>query len=133
MYLRNLDAERDWGFAGDYVEAMWLMLQHDTPDDFVIATGRRASVREFLEAEFSAVGLVWQDHVIVDERYIRPADVEVLQGNASKAHRLLGWRPQTSFKDLVQMMIEADLNLAKEERTLVDAGIRAIEWRKGRP
>ena len=132
LYLGNLDAERDWGFAGDYVEAMWLMLQHDEPDDFVVATGERHSVREFAEAVFDRLGLKWSDYVQVDERYLRPAEVELLQGDASKAKRLLGWEPRTSFTQLVDMMVEADLELARRERTLVDAGHEVVEWRTGR-
>ena len=133
VYLGNLDAERDWGFAGDYVEAMWLMLQQDDPDDFVIATGQRRSVREFAEATFEALDLDWSKHVAVDDRYLRPAEVEMLQGDASKAQAALGWEPKVSFERLVEMMVEADLELAKQERTLIDAGLKSIEWRTGRP
>ena len=132
VYLGNLDAERDWGFAGDYVEAMWLMLHHDDPDDFVVATGARHSVREFCQQAFSALDLDWQDHVRVDERYLRPAEVDLLQGDASKAWAMLGWRPKVSFEELIAMMVESDMKLAQEERALVDAGLRSIEWRAGR-
>jgi len=132
LYLGNLEAERDWGFAGDYVEAMWLMLQHDEPDDFVVATGERHSVKEFAEAVFDRLELDWSDYVRVDERYLRPAEVELLQGDASKAKRLLGWEPRTTFTQLIDMMVEADLELARRERTLVDAGHDVVEWRAGR-
>jgi GDPmannose 4,6-dehydratase len=118
LYLGNLDAKRDWGFAGDYVEAMWLMLQQDTPEDFVIATGETHSVKEFLLAAFDHVGLCWQDHVATDERYMRPAEVDLLLGDATKAWEILGWRPQTSFEELVQMMVDADWDLARRERHL---------------
>ncbi|HSK90948.1 MAG TPA: GDP-mannose 4,6-dehydratase, partial [Euzebyales bacterium] len=133
LYLGNLDAERDWGFAGDYVEAMWLMLQQDEPDDYVIATGERRSVREFCEAAFGELDMDWKDHVGFDERYMRPAEVDLLQGDASKAAKVLGWKPRTTFDDLVRMMVAADLALAKQERTLVDAGLKTVEWRTGRP
>lgn len=109
LYLGNLDAKRDWGFAGDFVEAMWLILQHRQPDDFVIATGESHSVKEFLEEAFSLAGLKWQDHVKIDPRYFRPSEVDCLQGDASKARKLLGWKPGVPFKELVRMMVEADL------------------------
>jgi GDPmannose 4,6-dehydratase len=133
LYLGNLDAERDWGFAGDYVEAMWLMLQRDKPDDYVVATGERHSVKEFCEAVFSALDLRWQDYVGIDKRYLRPAEVDLLQGDPSKAKRVLRWQPKTSFQELVDAMVQADLELAKQERALVDAGLKQIEWRSGRP
>ena len=133
LYLGNLDAQRDWGYAGDFVLAMWLMLQHETPDDFVVATGIRRSVRDFVLATFSRLDLAWEDYVEVDPRYIRPAEVDTLQGDASKAERLLGWQPETPFDELVEMMIESDLNLAEQEKALVDAGLKANEWRNGRP
>ena len=131
LYLGNLDAERDWGFAGDYVEAMWLMLQQDQADDFVIATGERRSVRDFCAAVFASLDLDWSEHVGFDERYLRPAEVDLLEGDASKARRVLGWEPKTSFRDLVQMMVASDLKLARQERALVDAGLKSIEWRSG--
>jgi len=109
LRLGNLDAQRDWGFAGDYVRAMHLMLQQDEPDDFVVATGETHSVRELLEFAFTQVGLRWQDHVVVDERFLRPADVAALVGDASKARRVLGWEPTVSFPELVAMMVESDL------------------------
>src|SRR5690606_23513361 len=116
LRLGNLDAKRDWGFAGDYVEAMWLMLQQEEPDDYVIASGETHSVRQFLDVAFAAVDLDWQDYVVIDERYLRPSEVEVLQGDASKARRVLGWEPKTSFEELVQLMIEQDWELARRER-----------------
>jgi len=133
LYLGNLDAERDWGYAGDFVEAMWLILQHDEPDDFVIATGERKSVRQLCEEAFNVVDLDWRDHVEIDKRYLRPSEVDVLQGDASKANRVLGWTPRVTFSELIRMMVEADLELAKQERALVDAGLKQIEWRNGRP
>ena len=107
--LGNLDAQRDWGYAADYVRAMWLMLQQDTPDDFVIATGVTHSVRELCEVAFSAVGLRWEDYVVVDESLLRPAEVDTLVGDASKAHRELGWRSDVDFARLIEMMVAADL------------------------
>ena len=111
LRLGNLDAKRDWGFAGDYVEAMWLMLQQDQPDDFVICTGETHSVREFCELAFGRLGLNWEDHVVVDEAFLRPAEVDLLVGDSSKAAEHLGWKPQTGFADLVEMMVDADLAL----------------------
>lgn len=111
LRLGNLDAQRDWGYAGDYVRAMHLMLQQPEPGDFVIATGRTHSVREFLEIAFGHAGLRWQDHVVQDPRYMRPAEVDQLRGDAGKAHRLLGWEPSVSFEQLVTMMVDADLAL----------------------
>jgi GDPmannose 4,6-dehydratase len=109
VYLGNLEARRDWGYAGDYVEAMWLMLQHDQPDDYVIATGESHSVREFCERAFETVGLDWERHVRHDPRYERPAEVDHLLGNATKALNTLGWSPKTSFDELVRMMVDAEL------------------------
>jgi GDPmannose 4,6-dehydratase len=126
VYLGNLDAERDWGFAGDYVRAMWLMLQQDEPDDYVIATGERHSVREFLDAAFSLLDLDWEDHVEIDSRYLRPSEVDFLEGDATKASDRLGWVPAVGFSDLVEMMVTHDLELAQRERTLVDAGLMRI-------
>ncbi len=120
LYLGNLDAKRDWGYAPDYVEAMWLMLQQDEPDDYVIATGETHSVREFVEAVFSYLDLDWKDYVEIDPRYFRPAEVDILLGDASKARRKLGWKPKTSFQDLVRIMVEHDLELAREERVVAD-------------
>jgi len=109
LYLGNLDAKRDWGYAKEYVEAMWLMLQQDEPDDYVIATGETHSVREFLEESFSYAGLDWRKHVEIDQRYYRPAEVDLLIGDASKAKKKLGWEPKTKFKDLVHLMVDADM------------------------
>ena len=111
LRLGNLDAQRDWGFAGDYVEAMWLMLQQDAPEDFVICTGETHSVREFCEVAFGHAGLNWEDHVVIDEAFFRPAEVDLLVGDATKAEELLGWKPGTSFENLVTMMVEADIDL----------------------
>ena len=109
LYLGNLDARRDWGYAPEYVEAMWLMLQQPAPDDFVVATGEMHTVRDFVESAFALVGLDWQDHVEIDPRYFRPTEVDELCGDASKARAALGWRPQTSFPELVRIMLTADL------------------------
>jgi GDPmannose 4,6-dehydratase len=128
LYLGNLDAERDWGYAGDFVEAMWLMLQQDEPADYVIATGQRHSVRELCEASFGLLDLDWEEYVELDKRYLRPAEVELLQGDATKARVELGWEPTVGFSELVEMMVESDLELATRERTLVDAGLLKSEW-----
>jgi GDPmannose 4,6-dehydratase len=109
LRLGTLDAQRDWGFAGDYVRAMWLMLQHDTPDDFVVATGETHSVRELVEAAFSHVGLDWERHVVQDPRFMRPAEVDLLVGDPSRAREALGWTPAVGFHELVTMMVDADL------------------------
>jgi len=106
LFLGNLDAKRDWGFAGDYVEAMWLMLQQDKPEDYVIATNETHSVREFLDEVFGHLGMDWQKHVVVDPRYFRPAEVDLLLGDASKAQRELNWKPKVTFKALAKMMVE---------------------------
>ena len=124
LYLGNLDAKRDWGFAGDFVEAMWLILQQDKPDDFIIATGETHSVRELVEKAFSLVDLDWEDYVEIDSRYLRPAEVDALLGDATKAQKILGWKPKVDFDNLVGMMIEADWELARQEKTLIDAGHR---------
>ena len=116
LFLGNLDSKRDWGFAGDYVEAMWLMLQQDQADDFVIATGEMHSVKELLTEAFGLVGLDWQKHVEVDARYFRPAEVDLLLGDASKARRVLGWKPKVDFKTLVKMMVESDMALVEREK-----------------
>ena len=109
LRLGNLESTRDWGYAPDYVHAMWLMLQHDGPEDFVVATGETRSIRELCEIAFGAVGLDWHDHVKVDERFYRPAEVDALVGDASKAERILGWRRKVDFKEMVEMMVESDL------------------------
>ena len=109
LFLGNLDAKRDWGYAPDYVEAMWLMLQQDKPDDYVIATGEAHSVREFLDLAFGRLGLDWKKHVEIDPRYYRPTEVDVLIGDATKARKLLGWKPRVHFEELVRLMVDADL------------------------
>ncbi|MEZ6068710.1 MAG: GDP-mannose 4,6-dehydratase [Pirellulales bacterium] len=115
LRLGNLDAQRDWGYAGDYVRAMWLMLQQEKPDDYVVATGRKHSVREFVDLAFAHVGLRPDDHVEIDPELIRPAEVNTLCGDASKARELLGWEPEVSFEELVKMMVDADLARARRE------------------
>jgi len=127
LYLGNLDAKRDWGFAGDYVEAMWLMLQHEKPDDYVIALGETHSVREFLEKVFQKLALDYQKYVEIDSRYFRPTDVNILLGDAAKARRTLGWEPKVGFDELVDMMVEADMELASKEKTLRDAGYKRTD------
>lgn len=131
LRLGNIDAKRDWGFAGDYVEAMWLMLQQDTGDDYVVATGEMYSVREFAERTFALLDLDWERYTGIDERYMRPAEVEELLGDATKAEERLGWKPRTSFDELVEMMVASDMELAKRERALVDAGLATVEWQAG--
>ena len=117
LRLGNLDAQRDWGFAGDYVDAMWRMLQQDQPGDFVVSTDETHSVREFCELAFGRVDLDWQDHVVVDERFFRPAEVDLLVGDATHARQTLGWTPTTPFADLVHMMVDSDLeNVARHQR-----------------
>jgi GDPmannose 4,6-dehydratase len=118
LVLGNLEAKRDWGYAKEYVEAMWLMLQQPSPDDYVIATGETHSVREFCDRSFSLVGLDFRDYVVADKDYERPAEVNVLQGDASKARRVLGWKPTVTFERLVEIMVESDMRLASEERKL---------------
>jgi GDPmannose 4,6-dehydratase len=116
LYMGNLDARRDWGYARDYVEAMWLMMQADEPDDYVIATGETHSVREFLEEAFGYLGLDWEKYVEIDPRYFRPAEVDLLLGDPTKARTILGWEPKVSFKELVKIMVESDLKLAEREQ-----------------
>ena len=118
LYLGNIDAKRDWGFAGDYVKAMWLMLQQDKPDDYVVATGETYSVREFLVETFSCLGMNWEEFVEIDQRYFRPAEVDLLLGDSSKARRMLGWKPEVGFKELVKMMVDCDMKLAKQEQAI---------------
>ena len=115
LFLGNLDARRDWGFAKDYVEAMWLAVQHPTAEDFVVATGESYSVRHFCELAFGHVGLDYKDFVKQDERYLRPSEVDHLLGDATKARKLLGWKPRTSFKELVRLMVDSDMELARKE------------------
>ncbi len=121
LYLGNLDAKRDWGYAREYVEMMWLMLQQDRPDDYVIATGETHSVREFCQAAFAALDLDWEEFVEYDKRYERPAEVELLIGDPAKAKAQLGWEPKVKFKELVEIMVEADLKLARREKAIADA------------
>ncbi|HEY1789829.1 MAG TPA: GDP-mannose 4,6-dehydratase [Verrucomicrobiae bacterium] len=116
LYLGNLDAKRDWGYAKEYVEAMWIMLQQEQPDDYVIATGETHSVREFLEESFGYVGLDWKKYVELDSRYLRPSEVDLLIGDGSKAKRKLNWEPKTKFKDLVRLMVDADIRLLKDHQ-----------------
>jgi GDPmannose 4,6-dehydratase len=120
LYLGNLDAKRDWGFAGDYVEGMWMMLQHDTPDDYVLATGETHSVREFLDKVFGQLGLDWHKHVEVDQRYFRPAEVDLLLGDPTKAKTVLGWKPRVGFEALAKMMTESDWAMARRERVIAE-------------
>jgi GDPmannose 4,6-dehydratase len=120
LYLGNLDAKRDWGFAGDYVVAMWQMLQQDKAEDFVVATGETHSVREFLDEVFGLLGLDWQKHVEIDPRYFRPAEVDLLLGDATKARNVLGWKPAVTFRTLAKMMTDADWALAKRERVVAE-------------
>jgi GDPmannose 4,6-dehydratase len=116
LYLGNLDSKRDWGYAPEYVEAMWLMLQQDQPEDLVIATGETHSVKEFVELAFDRAGLKWEPHVEIDPRYFRPAEVDTLLGDPSKARDKLGWSAKTSFEDLVALMVDADIRLLEDER-----------------
>ena len=120
LYLGNLDAKRDWGFARDYVEAMWLMLQQDEPDDYVVATGEAYSVRDFLFEVFSQLDLDWEKYVKIDPAYFRPSEVDFLQGDASKAKSKLGWTVRTSFKELVKLMVDSDMKMAKHEKLIAD-------------
>jgi len=122
LYLGNLEAKRDWGFTGDYVEAMWLMLQQPNPDDYVIATGKAHRVRDVVEVAFAEAGLDWGRHVEVDPRYLRPTEVDALCGDPSKARDVLGWKPRVGFAELVKMMVEHDIELARRERTVNEAG-----------
>ncbi len=115
LYLGNLDAQRDWGYAKEYVEAMWLMLQQETPEDYVVATGETHSVREFLEEAFSCAGLNWEDYVKIDPRYFRPSEVDLLIGDASKAKAQLGWEPKVHFRELVKIMVQADIDMLQKQ------------------
>ena len=116
LSIGNLEAKRDWGYAGDYIKAMWLMLQQDNPDDYVVATGETHSVKEFIEAAFSHVGLKWKDYVVIDKELYRPAEVNILKGDFSKAKKALNWESEVKFQDLVKMMVEADLEELKEQK-----------------
>lgn len=126
LYLGNLDSNRDWGYAGDFVEAMWLTLQQPAPDDYVVATGESHTVREFLDLAGERCGVDWKLHVQTDPRYLRSTEVDALCGDASKARAKLGWKPKVSFRELVAMMVESDLELARQERTLHEAGHKLI-------
>jgi len=132
LYLGNLEAKRDWGFAGDYVQAMWLMLQQEKPDDYVIATGEAHSVRDLLDIAGERLGIDWHKHVEIDPRYFRPTEVDYLQGDASKARKALGWRPETSFQQLVQSMVDSDHERAKREKMLQNAGYSLTASQLGR-
>ena len=114
LALGNLDSQRDWGYAADYVRAMWLMLQQESPDDYVVSTGETHEVRELCRLAFEAVGLDWEEHVVIDERFLRPAEVDLLVGHPAKAHEVLGWEPEVDFPGLVQMMVEADMELVRK-------------------
>ena len=117
--LGNLDAERDWGYAPDYIEAMWLMLQQENPDDYVISTGVKYSIKDFLTMAFKVIGINdWGKYVIQDERYMRPAEVDMLVGDSSKAHRILGWKPKTSITKMVKLMVNNDIKLLKKQHNL---------------
>jgi GDPmannose 4,6-dehydratase len=120
LYLGNLDAKRDWGYAGDYVEAMWLMLQQDKPDDYVVATGETHSVREFAEEVFGHLDLDWQQYVEIDPRYFRPSEVDYLEGDPGKAKKVLKWQPKVGFKELAGMMTDADMKIAEREKIIED-------------
>jgi GDPmannose 4,6-dehydratase len=122
LFLGNLDAKRDWGFAGDYVEAMWRMLQQDQPDDYVVATGESITIRDFLDLSFGRLELDWQKYVEIDPRYFRPAEVDHLEGDPAKARKLLGWEPKTDIRTLAAMMVDSDFKLAQKELVLREAG-----------
>ena len=124
----NLDASRDWGFAGDYVEGMWMMLQHKEPSDWVLATGESITVKSFVEKAFEYVGLNFEDFVESSERYFRPNEVDFLLGDYSKAENQLGWKPKTSIDDLIKMMVEEDLRLANREKVLIDENLLKPTW-----
>jgi GDPmannose 4,6-dehydratase len=126
LFLGNLEAKRDWGYAKDYVEAMWLMLQQPAPDDFVVSTGEAHSVQEFLDVAAAQLDLDWRSFVRTDPRYFRPTEVNHLLGDSSKARRILGWQPTIGFEQLVQRMVENDLELARQEKTLAEAGHRYV-------
>ena len=128
LTLGNLDASRDWGFAKDYVEGMWMMLQHDAPDDWVLATGTTQTVKDFVEEAFKIVNLEWSDYVETSKKYYRPNEVNYLLGDSSKAQKELGWKPKTSFKDLVKIMVESDIELAKRESVLLKEGLLSPTW-----
>tara|TARA_Y100000816_G_scaffold281543_1_gene256169 strand:- start:2289 stop:3317 length:1029 start_codon:yes stop_codon:yes gene_type:complete len=128
LTLGNLDASRDWGFAGDYTEGMYAMMQNETPDDWVLATGETHSVKEFAEKAFNHVGLNWKDFVLTSEKYSRPNEVHHLLGDASKAKNILGWKPRTSFNELIKKMVDSDLDLANREKVLIDKNLMTPTW-----
>ena len=128
LTLGNLEASRDWGFAGDYVYGMWLMMQYEKADDWVLATGKSYTVKDFLQEAFKKLDLDWEKHVETSERYYRPNEVDFLLGDSSKAKKQLGWEPETSFEELVSMMLESDLNLAKKEKVLLEEGLIEPTW-----
>jgi|TARA_B100001094_G_C18136621_1_gene775479 GDPmannose 4,6-dehydratase len=128
LTLGNLEASRDWGFSGDYVYGMWLMMQHEKADDWVLATGETYTVKDFLQESFKSLDLDWENYVETSERYYRPNEVDFLLGDPSKAKKELGWKPETSFEKLVSMMIESDLNLAKREKVLLEEGLMEPTW-----
>jgi len=128
LTLGNLSASRDWGFAGDYVEGMWLMMQHSNPDDWVLATGESHTVEEFLKLSFSKVNLNWEDYVVIDEKYYRPNEVGFLLGDSTKAQNNLGWELKTSFDQLVNMMVESDIELAKQDKVLIKNNLISPTW-----
>jgi GDPmannose 4,6-dehydratase len=128
LTLGNLDASRDWGYAGDYTEGMFAMMQHENPDDWVLATGETHTVKEFAEKAFNHVGLNWEDYVLTSDKYSRPNEVHHLLGDASKAKNKLGWKPSTSFDELVKKMVESDIELAKREKVLIDNGLMKPTW-----
>ena len=128
LTLGNLDAFRDWGFAGDYVKGMWMMMNHDNPSDWVLATGESHSVREFLDIGFKEVGLNYEDYVVTSEKYLRPNEVNHLLGDPSKAKQYLGWEPETSFQELVKLMVQSDLKLAEREKTLIENNLLDPTW-----
>ena len=128
LILGNLDASRDWGFAGDYVKGMWMMLQHEKPDDWVLATGETYTVKQFLEEAFKVVNLDFNEYVESSEKYYRPNEVNYLLGDSSKAQKELGWKPETSFKNLVKMMVESDIVLAEREGVLIKEGLLKPTW-----
>jgi len=128
LTLGNLEASRDWGFAGDYVEAMWMMMQHDTPDDWVVATGKTYTVEEFLITAFSILDLDWKDYVVTSDKYFRPNEVDYLLGNPDKINKALGWKPQLDFEGLVKLMLENDINEAEKEKTLIKNNLLKPTW-----
>ena len=128
LTLGNLDAFRDWGFAGDYVKGMWMMLNHNSPDDWVLATGEAHSVREFLEVGFNEIGLKYDDYILTSEKYHRPNEVNYLLGDYTKAKTELGWSPETSFNELVKLMVQSDLKLAEREKTLIENNLLVPTW-----